>query len=124
VRDIVPSVHLLRGAGKPAAKSFWPLIGFLANLQSPYLIVRNFRRRLSAGGHSVIARRILEGASYDPETVQILCTAYDRAKKELHDKGQPEIVKEIIARRILALAEQGERDPERLCAGALSSLPR
>jgi hypothetical protein len=55
--------------------------------------------------------------------VQILCTAYDRAKKELHDTGQPEIVRELIAQRILDLAASGERDPDRLCDGALKSLP-
>lgn len=68
-------------------------------------------------------RKLLEGASYDPETVRALCTAYDRAKKELHDTGQPEIVREILAQRILDLAANGERDPARLCAGALKSLP-
>ncbi len=68
-------------------------------------------------------RKLLEGAAYDPETVQILCTAYDRAKQKLHDTGQPEIVREIIAQRILDLAEKGECDPDRLCAGALRSLP-
>jgi hypothetical protein len=31
-------------------------------------------------------------------------------------------VNEIIAQRIIALAQQGERDPDRLCAGALSAL--
>jgi hypothetical protein len=72
----------------------------------------------------MLARKLLEGACYDPETVQALCAAYDMAKRELHDRGQPEIVKEIIARRILGLAEKGERDAARLCAGALSSLPR
>ena len=74
------------------------------------------------GKFQVPVRRLLEGASYDPETVQILCAAYDRAKRELHDEGQPEIVREIIAQRILDLAAKGERDPDRLCAGALGSL--
>jgi hypothetical protein len=71
----------------------------------------------------VPVRKLLEGASYDPETVRILCAAYDRAKQELHDSGQPEIVREILAQRILDMAEKGERDIARLCAGALRSLP-
>ena len=74
------------------------------------------------GDLDLAIRKLLEGASYDPETVQALCIAYDRAKQELHDTGQPEIVREIIAQRILDLAENGERDPSRLCAGALASL--
>ena len=48
--------------------------------------------------------------------------AYEKARKSLHDTGQPQIVNEIIAQRIIALAKQGERDPNRLCAGALSAL--
>ena len=42
--------------------------------------------------------------------------------KALHDAGQPEIVNQVIAERIMALAKQGERDPDRLCEGALSAL--
>ena len=68
------------------------------------------------------ARQLLEGASFDPETVGMLCAVYDRVKQELHDGGQPEIVNEIIAQRILLAAEKGERDPERLCADALKGL--
>ena len=66
------------------------------------------------------ARKLLEDASFEPKTVHILCAAYDQVLRELHDRGQPEIVNEIIAQRILLLAEQGERDQDRLCAGALS----
>jgi hypothetical protein len=82
---------------------------------------------LGAGSHwgnaELPVRKLLESAAYDPETVRALCIAYDRAKNELHDTGQPEIVREILARRILELAAKGERDPARLCSGALSSLP-
>ena len=52
----------------------------------------------------------------------MLCDAYDSASKSLHDNGQPNIVKEVIARRIISLAEKGEHDPDRLCARALAAL--
>ena len=68
------------------------------------------------------ARRLLEGASFEPEAVQMLCAVYDRVRRELHDTGQPEIVNEIIAERILLLAEKGERDPDQLCARTLTFL--
>ena len=55
-------------------------------------------------------------SDFDPETVKVLCDAYDKASKSLHDNGQPDIVKEVIARRIISLAQKGERDPDRLCA--------
>ena len=50
-------------------------------------------------------------SDFDPETVKVLCDAYDKASKSLHDNGQPDIVKEVIARRIISLAQKGERDP-------------
>ena len=58
----------------------------------------------------------------DPETVKTLNEAYEKARKSLHDTGQPQIVNEIIAQRIITLAQTGERDPDRLCAGALTAL--
>ena len=65
---------------------------------------------------------VADGA-FDPETVKILCEAYDKARRSLHDRGrQPHIVNEVIAGRIIALAQQGERDPDRLCAAALTAL--
>jgi hypothetical protein len=48
--------------------------------------------------------------------------AFDAACKDLNGSGQPEIVREIIAKRILAAARNGERDPHRLCAKALDAL--
>lgn len=65
---------------------------------------------------------LFRAAAFDADTVQTLCDAYEKARKSLHDTGQPQIVNEIIAQRIIALAKQGERDPNRLCAGALSAL--
>ena len=60
--------------------------------------------------------------SFDPETIKALCDAYDKALRSLHDAGQPDVVKEVIAQRIIALAKHGERNPDRLCADALSAL--
>jgi hypothetical protein len=60
--------------------------------------------------------------AFDPETVKLLSDAYDKARKSLHDTGQPYIVNEVIAERIIALAKQGERNPDRLCKGALTAL--
>lgn len=48
--------------------------------------------------------------------------AFDKACETLHDVGQPDIVKEIITRRIVEVAQTGERDPDRLCARALLAL--
>jgi hypothetical protein len=37
--------------------------------------------------------------------------AFDRACHSLHDIGQPDLVREIIAKRIIEVARDGERDP-------------
>jgi hypothetical protein len=60
--------------------------------------------------------------AFDPETVRMLGVAFDKAIHGLHDQGQPEIVREIVAKRIIALATRGERDPDRLCDSALAAL--
>jgi hypothetical protein len=40
--------------------------------------------------------------------------AFDSACQQLHDRGQPEIVYEVIAKRIIDAAKSGERDPIQL----------
>ena len=61
-------------------------------------------------------------ASFDPETTHIMGRAFERACKDLHDVGQPAMVKDIIAKRIIAIAKTGERDPNQLCERALIAL--
>ncbi len=60
-----------------------------------------------------------QGTAFEPEVCQGLGEAFERACQSLHDVGQPDIVKEVIAKRIIELARCGERDPERLCEQAL-----
>ena len=60
--------------------------------------------------------------AFDPGTIKLLGDAFDKACKSLHDNGQPCIVNEIIAERIISLAKQGERDADSLCKGALTAI--
>lgn len=60
--------------------------------------------------------------AFDPETMAILVDAYDRAIAQLHDRGQPDIVREVIARRIIELAGRGKRDAMALCDAALTAI--
>jgi len=66
--------------------------------------------------------KLFQDTAFRPDEIRVLCDAYARACKSLHDKGQPTIVNEIIAQRIIALASDGERDPEKLSEGALGAL--
>jgi len=61
-------------------------------------------------------------ANFGQAEIELLSNAYDKARKSLHDKGQPAIVNEIIAERIIAIAQRGEFDTNKLCSGALAAL--
>ena len=65
---------------------------------------------------------LFKDAAFDPEAIEVLGAAYDKACRSLHDIGQPAIVREVIARRIIQVAQTGERNPDRLCAQALLAL--
>ena len=59
---------------------------------------------------------------FGPNATQILEIAFEKACRSLHDTGQPDIVKEIIAKRIIDLAREGANDPDRLCDMTLKAL--
>jgi hypothetical protein len=86
---------------------------------------RNVRRTarvrgLSRGDHFTVYPKT--GTVFDDSVTRIMGVAFDRACKELHDRGQPEIVLEVIAQRIIEAAKNGERDPDRLRKIGLSAL--
>ena len=57
----------------------------------------------------------LGGATFDPKTIAVLTAAYDKAIE-----GQSASAREVIAKRIIELACEGERDVDKLCQGALA----
>lgn len=58
-------------------------------------------------------------ASSDPRLVDVMNKAYAKACRMLHDRGQPAVVQEIIAGRIVEIVKTGERDPNRVCQRVL-----
>jgi hypothetical protein len=62
------------------------------------------------------------GSVFDDRMTAIMGEAFDAACKELHDTGQPPIVYEVIARRIIDGVKAGERDPMRLRNLGLAAL--
>jgi hypothetical protein len=57
--------------------------------------------------------------AFDPEAIAEITEALEVAYKELHGTAEPEIVREIIATRIIAAIRLGERDPARWLEAAL-----
>jgi hypothetical protein len=64
------------------------------------------------------------GTVFDDRITEIMGEAFDSACRELHDSGQPAIVYEVIARRIIDATRTGERDPVRLRNVGLAALNR
>ena len=77
-------------------------------------------REISVG--SILPFIARSGAVFNDLATQVMGEAFDAACKELHDKGQPTIVYEVIAKRIIDAAKKGERDPVRLRNAGLAAL--
>jgi hypothetical protein len=65
---------------------------------------------------------IHHGSEFDDTLTKLMGEAFDEVRRELHDKGQPFIVQEILAKRIIDAVGRGERDPKRLRDAALSAI--
>ena len=75
-------------------------------------------------GPDVPIRILLHGdVFFEPQDIEKLTTAFELAlsKLELVDRQDPLAV--VLAKLIIELAKEGERDPEKLCDGALAIPP-
>jgi hypothetical protein len=71
----------------------------------------------------------LSKSSFDPAITDILAAAFDTAWERVEHSGSPlaaddasEATREALARNIIALAQTGERDKNRLVEGALANI--
>lgn len=71
---------------------------------------------------AVAIYQMIQTASYSPEDVERLTTAYEGALRLLQLANRTDPINEIIAKRIIDAAKTGIRDPEELCAWAIRDL--
>jgi hypothetical protein len=78
----------------------------------------------------ILAKHASE-AAFDADEVQILVSAFDQAWKAVEESGAPfasegnkAATRELLALRIIDIAQLGERDPNRLRDDALLYLTR
>jgi hypothetical protein len=64
----------------------------------------------------------IENGAFEPDATAAMGEAFEAACKELQHAGHPEVVRKLIAQRIIAAARRGELDPVRLRRAALSGL--
>src|SRR3984893_5666415 len=74
----------------------------------------------------VVLMRVILDVTFNPETRHILGSALDDAWQRLevrvHLNGSGDAIRTILAKHIIAMAEEGERDRQRLIEGALARL--
>jgi hypothetical protein len=59
---------------------------------------------------------------FDDADTRVMGEAFDAACEEVRHTGQPPLVREVMAKRIIDAARSGERDVNRLRDAALSGL--
>jgi hypothetical protein len=59
-------------------------------------------------------RLYLDGQQFDPETIRLLGLAFEITRAVLKIDEGDEPAKAVIASKLIELAQQGERDPDRL----------
>jgi hypothetical protein len=85
---------------------------------SPRRVVARQRGEEAVGSILTFVPKVV----FDDVTTRIMSAAFDAACKELHDTGQPLVVQEVMAERIVDAARSGERDLIRLRDAALTAL--
>lgn len=102
----------------------------VSNLQIPVLfhrqdyVLRNtgYARSRGARVGLLSVLRFIPIGVFDDATVRDIGRAFDLACKQLNDSGQPDVVHEVMIKRIIAAARKGESDVKRLRDAGLTGL--
>jgi hypothetical protein len=66
--------------------------------------------------------RLLKNRAFGPDEIKVLTAAYEEALRTLRLGNRSDPKTEIVAKKIIELAQRGERDPVRLRECAIRSL--
>src|SRR6202051_2065308 len=67
-------------------------------------------------------KELLKQQSFEPDEIKVLSTAFEDALRELRLVDRTDPATQLVAKRIIELAQQGERDPIRLREGAIKGI--
>ncbi|HEY1748713.1 MAG TPA: hypothetical protein VGG11_18350 [Xanthobacteraceae bacterium] len=59
---------------------------------------------------------------FDDEATRVMGEAFDMACAELQDSNLSDLIREMIAERIIEAAKKGERRPQRLCSVGVAAV--
>ena len=68
--------------------------------------------------------RLLQNHVFDPDTIAVMVTAFEDALRELRLTDRADPATELVARKVIELAERGERDPARFRDQVVRSLSK
>jgi hypothetical protein len=83
-----------------------------------------FHSRVGCGDWPMPIQRLLEINAFGPEEIAILTTAFEDALRSLCLVDRTDPVTQMVAKKLIELAQQGERDPIRLREGILKSFAK
>ena len=69
-----------------------------------------------------IQRLLKDQQRFGPEDFKVLSSAFEEALRELRLVDRTDPATQLVARRIIELAQQGERDPIRLRESAIKGI--
>jgi hypothetical protein len=64
----------------------------------------------------------LQNSGFDPESIKVMTAAYETARGQLGLTDRSDPLTELVARKIIEIAQTGVRDPAQLCERALSAI--
>jgi hypothetical protein len=64
----------------------------------------------------------LAGQAFDPEVVRAMSIAFDNVSKALRLRDASDVTREVVAKKIIELAQRGVRDAEALASRVLLEL--
>ena len=66
--------------------------------------------------------RLLQRSALTPEHIQLIVSAYEDCLLRLNLTDRSDAVKEIVAKKVIEIAQTGVRDPFKLCELSLKEL--
>jgi hypothetical protein len=72
-------------------------------------------------GKTMRIKPFLASTSFNPEVITLMAVAFERTCRSLQVRGHA-VVPEAVARKVIELAQSGERDPVRMSEQAVQSL--
>jgi hypothetical protein len=74
------------------------------------------------GDDAMPIRPYLKDSSFDPDQITAMSAALEEACRMLEANPRPGLMTDVVASKIIELAQGGERDPTKLSARALAEI--